>query len=237
MSLLTVIQDSMKRINLPPATSVIGNTDDQTVPQLLSIAQDVGREMSRKYFWRILNNLGTITGDGTTTLWPLPADYGNLSPGLQFASSTRPIYMISGPITNEAINQLKAYASGPSFTVWRLIGNNVEFWPAIGNGEIITFSYYSANWIMPLSGANIAIYQADTDVALMDEYAQTDGVIARWLEVKGLEYAEASRRYQASLDAAIGRDNTTRTVGMSFARPISWTTWPGTITDLTTQNY
>lgn len=274
MSLLTVIQDAMVRMNLPKPAVAFSNTDP-TVQQMVSFAQDIGDELSERYFWRALNITATITGDGATTLWTIPADFGGLSPGFTFTSRDRPNFQLIGPVTNEQMNLLKAltFLNSPggmngilllnngidalqlqggghlllntaqsssgamSYTVWRLIGPTFEFWPALDKGELVTYNYYSGNWIQPAvvnfaTPARTIRYAADTDTCMIDERIQTSGVIWRWLASKGLDYAEEFRRYEDRLSRATGRQNTERVVSMSRERSIPDNWFPGIILDL-----
>ena len=228
MSLLTIVSDARSRLNLGTVSSVFSN-EDLGVVQMMGLLQDIGDELAERNFWQRLNIAGTITGDGSTTLWTVPADFSGLSPGLQFTSNLYPMFNLNGPVTNEELARLKAFPIAPIRPVWRIINNQIEFWPALQNGEIVTYNYYSPNWIYTVALTRVARWTADTDISLIDEKVLTRGLEWRWLAAKGFDYAEAFRRYEQSLDRADGRQDTGRIVTMASRPTYGDSVWPGVL--------
>ena len=95
MSLLTAIQDAMVLCGLESPQSAYAS-GDPTVAQFIALAQVEGDELSRYNDWRKLKVAASITGDGVTTLWPLPADYDRLLSGMTFWSEESPGDQIAG---------------------------------------------------------------------------------------------------------------------------------------------
>ena len=60
MSLLTIIQDTTDRLGIIRPSSVVGSSDPQ-VRQLLALAQQEGKELSRRHNWTALINEKTFT--------------------------------------------------------------------------------------------------------------------------------------------------------------------------------
>lgn len=238
MSILSVLTTAMPICGLPVPAQAVSSTDPN-VQKFVSLAQDLGDELRERFYWRNLNIAGQISGDGATTLFTLPSDWGGLSPGQRFNSSVYPLLPLPGPVTNETLSALKVLPSFPTRPVWRIIGSVIEFFPALGNGEIITFNYYSTNWVSN-SGATIRQpgFQLDSDYSLIDEIVLRRGLIYRWKTSKGLDYAEDFRSYQMSLDRAAGREDAERIIAMSSNMPIDADNWfPGLITDNTDHVY
>jgi hypothetical protein len=233
MSILSVLQLVMPICGLPQPSQAVSSTDPNVI-KFVALAQDIGDELRERFFWRNLNIAGQLTGDGTTTLFGLPSDWAQLSPGQDFYSSLYPLLAMPGPVSNETMAALKASAFVPTRPVWRIIGGTLEFFPAPGLGEIITFNYYSTNWV-----SNAAALQRqpgfalDSDFSMIDEIVLRRGLIWRWKASKGLDYAEDFRAYQMSLDRAAGREDAQRVVSTSNRRGSPDTWFPGTITDLT----
>jgi len=232
MSLLTIVQQAMGLCNQPSPTSAFGNTDP-TVQQFVAFAQDEGDEIINRYTWKQLNTPGTITGNSSTTLWPIPSDFSQLSLGLKFFSSLYPLLPLYGPITNEDLAALKALPTQPIRPVWRFIGSNIELWPAVATGEVITYNYYSTNWIQQASGGVSNIWSADTDTARFSELMLRSACVWRWKASKGLDYAEDFRKFEKRLVRANGRDDTGRVISTTREPNLGEDVWPGTITDLT----
>lgn len=206
MSLLTSIQDAMVICGLESPSSAYAS-GDPTVAQFVALAQVEGDELSRFHDWRKLKVAGTITGDGTTTLWDLPTDFDRFLSGMTFWSEESPGDMIPGPIRDDDLLAMKAMQSDPPEPVWRLFGDDIEIWPALDNGEIVRYEYRTANWILDNNGTTTkARWAADTDTALVPERILTLGVVWRWKQTKGLEYSEAFRSYQFERTKAAARD-------------------------------
>lgn len=230
MSILSVLQLAMPICGLPQPAQAVSSTDP-TVIKFVALAQDIGDELRERFFWRNLNIAGQITGDGTTTLFALPSDWALFSPGQRLFSSLYPTLPIYGPVTNEQLAQMKSSPSFPTRPVWRIIGGTLEIWPALGTGEVVTFNYYSTNWVSNSTGlVRQPSFVLDSDFSMIDEIVLRRGLIWRWKASKGLDYAEDFRSYQMSLDRAAGREDAERIVNMA-ARPLDVDGWfPGTVT-------
>lgn len=230
MSILSTLQLAMPICGLPQPAQAVSSTDP-TVIKFVALAQDIGDELRERFFWRNLNIAGQITGDGTTTLFALPSDWALFSPGQRLFSSLYPTLPIYGPVTNEQLAQMKSSPSFPTRPVWRIIGGTLEIWPALGTGEVVTFNYYSTNWVSNSVGlVRQPSFVLDSDFSMIDEIVLRRGLIWRWKQSKGLDYAEDFRSYQMSLDRAAGREDAERIVNMA-ARPLDVDGWfPGTVT-------
>ncbi|MGY3527281.1 hypothetical protein ACVISU_000049 [Bradyrhizobium sp. USDA 4452] len=230
MSILSCLQQAMPLCGLPAPAQAVSSTDPN-VQKFVQLAQDIGDELRERFFWRNLNIAGQITGDGSTTLFTLPGDWAELSAGQQFFSSLYPTLPIYGPVTNEQLAQMKSAPSFPTRPVWRIIGGVLELWPAIGSGEIITFNYYSTNWVSNATGLQRQpTFLLDSDFSMIDELVLRRGLVWRWKQSKGLDYAEDFRRYEMSLNRASGREDAERIVRMA-SPALDLDGWfPGTIT-------
>ena len=144
---------------------------------------------------------------------------------------------VVGPVTNEQLARLKAFPAAVYPSVWRVIGNQFEFYPALAKNEKMTFNYYGKNWIKSGTAQaprRIARWAADSDTSLLDESMLGNGLEWRWLAAKGLDYAEAFRRFEQSFDRAEGRQATGRvinTANSNYRSDINGANgWIGTIT-------
>jgi len=225
VSLLTIVQDAAVRCgwqNVP--NPAIGNTspDALNVSQMIAFAQDAGRDAMERVNWTGLDRAGQITGDGTTTLFTLPADWrrfnpSDKAPNSPLISSKYPLTPLFGPINAEELNALKALPASTVRPVWRLIGASLEIWPALSSGEIVTFNYFSSGWILALDGiTHRKRWVADTDVALFDEDIVMKGAAWRWNQSKGFDYAEMFRAYEMSLMRNAAQQMTERVTSTSY---------------------
>jgi hypothetical protein len=210
------------------------------VQQLVIFAKNSGRELMERANWVNLDTAGTVTGDGVSTLFQLPIDWDRFSPSDKsprgaLVSNKFPLLPLYGPINTEDLNLLKALPASTVRPVWRIIGGALEIWPALSNGELVTFSYFSQYWIMNASRTvSRLVWAADDDFSLINEDTILKGTVWRWKASKGLQYAEEFRAYEMSFARNAGQQQTERVVSTSRKYVFGEQTYLGTITDLTT---
>jgi hypothetical protein len=234
LSLITIVSGAAIRCGIVTPATVIGNADTNT-QKLLAFTQDTGRELMERGDWRNLDMAGTITGDGTTTLWPLPSDFKRLCPGQgspvgPFVSSLRPYTPLFGPVNDENLNQMKAFPAATILPVWRLIGSAIEIWPALALAEVVSYRYYSNAWIQSVLGVNQTAWGLDTDYSMIPETLIMKGAIWRWKSSQGFDYAEDMRQFELSFERNNGQEGTERIISTSHS-PVgdADNAWQGTI--------
>ena len=144
MSILTVVQDAMALCGLSQPSSAVSNPDP-TVTKFVAFAQQEVEITGSDFNWRNLNIGMTITGDGTTTLFALPSDFERILQGQALWSQKYPSIPLQGPISSQDLLALKALPVIPIRPVWRLIGGQIEIWPALAAGEVVNGEYRSTN--------------------------------------------------------------------------------------------
>jgi hypothetical protein len=213
MSLLSLVSDAMILCGFSAPSTVYGNTDaNVTLFRLLS--QVEGDALSRRYDWRGLKVLGTMTGDGSSTEYTLPTDFDRFVTGY-------PLYMDGTPqlplhkVSDDDMLAMKVAETQPTNPVWRLFGDTIEYYPAPESGDIIKIEYRSKYWIVDEDLATRkATWAEDTDLALMPERLITLGLIWRYKHAKGLDYAEDFRTYQIESHKAGTVNNGRQTIVM-----------------------
>lgn len=230
MSILTVVQDAMVLCGLPQPAGVVSNTDP-TVLKFLAFAQMEVETTANEYNWRNLNIAMTLTGDGTTTLFALPSDFERILQGQALWSNKYPSIPLQGPISSQDLLALKALPVIPVRPVWRLIGGVLEIWPALSAAEVVNGEYRSTN---PISSSDGSVrkprWTSDSDFPLIPEIVLKTGLIWRWKQSKGLDYAEDFKTWQMERDKKAGHEAGGKIVRMT--NTLSWTAnnWPGVVT-------
>jgi len=120
---------------------------------------------------------------------------------------------------------------------WRIQNNAMHIYP-IRAGMTITYDYISKYWTGPTAGSPSAeAATSDNDVVVFPEDLMEKGILWRWKQAKGLDYAEEMRNYElAKLEYSIYQDGGTKTysVGDYYEgfglRSGRERTWPGTVT-------
>jgi hypothetical protein len=243
MSLLTIVQGVALRCNYPQPSAAFSSIDP-IIQQMIACVQDTGDEMVERVDWQALKIASpvTFTGDGASTLFALPAGFSmginKLSPDC-FVSSAYPTLRMVGPVMEDDLLRMKALPMSLYPSVWRVVGSHVEFFPALQATEIVSFVYQLGQWITNAAGTPYSppAIAADTDLFVFSERVIRLGAIAKWKRLKGLDYAEEFRAFEASLDRVSAQEDTGRIIDMSNSVVMWDDTWPAPITDDTDQNY
>lgn len=229
MSLLTVIQDAMLLCGLTKPTAVLTSTDT-AIQQFVAFAQQEVDETFTGNNWRNSHVDFLITGDGTSTLWPIPNDFERMIAGQAMWSQKYPSIPLQGPISDTDYLALKALPVMPVRPVWRLIGGILEIWPALSLGELVNGSYFSTNPISSADGLNRYLrWMNDTDFPLFPETILRSGIIWRWKRSKGLDYAEDFRTWQMELEKKAAHEKGAKIVHMTNTFNIGSDQWPGIV--------
>jgi hypothetical protein len=234
MSLLTIVQDAMALCGLSSVSQAYG-VNDSTVAQFVALSQVEGDELSRFHDWRSLKVSAILTGDGSTTLWDLPEDFNRFMSG-EILWSDQSAGELLPLVSDQELVALKAQETDPPESVWRLFGDQIEIWPALASGEIVTTEYRSEFWILANDGSTRkARWSADTDRAIVPERLITLGLVWRWKQAKGFDYSESFRSYQFERQRAAGVDGGSPTIQISetsradiakMGRPAHYTVTP-----------
>jgi hypothetical protein len=228
VSLLSVIVDVCGRQGLVKPATVVGNTDRQ-VSQLCSLANQAGRELARDHAWQALleeATFETMAAGGQPTA--IPADLDWIVPDSIFNRST--MRQVTGPITPQQWQALQAIpALNTVYLMFRERAGELLIVPTPPGGQLIAYEYVSLNWCYsPAKGAGAnstpltprPAYQADTDVAYLDETLIADSLEWRFLAKKGLSYAEEMATFERNKERAMGRDGASGALTLS-PRPIN----------------
>jgi hypothetical protein len=145
VTILSITQAAAIRAGLSTVPQSAVGSSDQNIQQIVSFAEDSGRELMERANWVNLDTAGTVTGDGISTLFQLPQDWVRFSPSDKsprgaLVSNKYPLLPLQGPINTEDLNLLKALPASTVRPIWRIIGGALEIWPAIaGPGGIFSF--------------------------------------------------------------------------------------------------
>lgn len=222
MSLLTIIQDACGELGIVQPSAVVSSTDTQTL-QLLAIADKEGKDLARRFDWQILQKEATFTTTATATqtaISTLATDFGRIvNRSMWNRTESRPIH---GPLTPQQWQKRTAAAAQVGVTYYfRIRGDALMFNPAPATGQTIAFEYISKNWCQSSGGTAQSAWAADTDTAIIDEELIRLGVVWRFKQAKGLEYAEDFRSYEEALKDMFGPDAGNDNVDMT-GEPDVW---------------
>lgn len=204
MTILSVIQEACKAVGLDVPDAVASATDRRYV-EMLSVANEMAERIAGGADWQALSTIGTFTGDGSATEFDLPSNYDRMPAKAQMWSSS-----LSAPLSHiEGLDRwLGLDVQSFDFVVhaWTIYGGKVHIKPALATGVTAKFFYISNGFVVPASGANKSAFTADEDTFILDERLLKLGIIWRWKERKGLDYAESMADYEEALQRRVAKD-------------------------------
>jgi hypothetical protein len=217
MTLLTIVQDAAREIGISIPSVAYGSLDFD-VAQMVRLANKEGKDLVERFEWQRLTIEQTFVSLAQETQTSiLPADFGRFC-NETFFNRTRSLEF-EGPLTAKDWQLRKALTANTIFNAYRVRGNSVLIMPVPSAGETYAFEYISKYWV-DTDADNLGeaeAFTADTNTILLDEEIFTLGVIWRFKMVKGFDYAEDFRTYEARLARKFGHDTPKRT--MDFASP------------------
>lgn len=216
-TLLTMCRDAADMIGIQRPVGIVAGSD-QTARTMLACAQRVGRDLSRKWTWQALTKEHTFTSTATTVQADgLPADWGGRLLSDTFFNRTMKRH-VRGPLTPREWQVQQALTAAVLFDAFRIQGNAIEMVPTPSAGWTYAYEYVSANWCQDAGASGQDAWVSDTDTPLLDDEAMTLGIVWRYLQSRGLDYAEALRDYETQVLNLMARDGARRAVDMTGMR-------------------
>ena len=232
MTCLSLVRDAAVRLGLQ-MPSVVATATDTTTRLLFNLANQEGDELSRRHDWQALTVERTFTSlNQVEQTGAIPSDYDRLVYAADVWDRTQNL-KFAGPTPSRVWQDLQTNLTGGIVGWWRLLGGELNIFPAQDAGNTLAFEYISKNWCESSGGTGQAAFAADTDVAKIPERLITLGIMWRYGAVtKGFDYAENLATYEREVEKAAARD---RGTGVIYPPPSEGTmppvpTWPGTVT-------
>lgn len=235
MQLLEIIQRVVRRLPLTNAVSQIVGTSSQLILQLMELAQEEGDELTGRHEWQSLQSvLSGVGAGGNPDSFPLPADWNRFRADASVFRSGSLLTPLSGPVAIDAWHKLLVLPGIRFPGYWRLEDNHL-LTVGVPTGETVKLPYISANWILDKDGVTTkAFWAADTDTPILHERLIRTGVIWRWKQSKGLDYAEDLKNFELELERRIAADRVARPTQMHQIAPAGELNdmpyaWPGMV--------
>jgi hypothetical protein len=208
MTLLTMVQNAADEIGIPQPGSVISSTD-QSVIQLLRMAQRHGKMLVTKYQWEELTVETTHTSVATesqgaiTTIFG--ADFDHIISDTIFNRTQNK--RILGPLSASQWQRELSNTASIIDEHYRIRGGEFLVTPTMTAGETVALEYMSAHHCQATGGgATKDSFTVDSDVSRLSEELTTLGIIVRFMKAKGLDYSEHFREHELLLNQRMGVD-------------------------------
>lgn len=202
MTNLATVQEILNaatgELGLPPVQ--YGATAyDQTAQQMIAMLSVVGQNLSRSHDWQFLEKVATFTGDGTTSEFDLPADFGRIVNQTQWATSDqRPM---TGPVTPQVWGWCQyGIVSTGFFYRYRVLNNKLAVFPTPGADTEFAFYYISKNWLKNGLDDEISKITSASDVPQFDARLMVTGLKAMFWGQKGFDTTQIQAEFNYVLE-------------------------------------
>lgn len=222
-TILSLAQSAADRIGIPRPTALVGSTNQQA-RELLTFAQQEGKELMKAVPWEELQTevtFNTVAADVQTSL---PSDFDRFLNDSMFNRTLD--RKIGGPISPQEWQQRKAFPTASTVNYWfRVRGGDILFTPQPQAGEAIYYEYISRNWCQSALAVAQPEIQADTDTLRMRDADEVFILGLRWrfLKAKGLGWETPFQEYMQQRQQRAGTQEgapTLNAAGRNF-----WGSW------------
>jgi hypothetical protein len=166
-----------------------------------------------------LTQTATLTGDGATTAFDMPADFDRtLKTAKVHASAFQGQFYVQARDYDHWLYLTDTSISGAPGH-WIIQGDQMNIWPAIPDGETARFYYISKYSVVATDGTTYKeTFTADTDTYRLSEKVLAMGLTWRWLASKSLDYSNPAQLYELALSEEIGRNRGPRVITVGRIR-------------------
>lgn len=207
MSVLDVCIAVAREVGIAVPSSIFG-ASGRTEANLGNRANDAYRRICfQSHEWKDLIATATITGDGSTTAWPLStvaSDYRRMLKDTQMHPSDRPYSTLQWVPRYNTWLMYEVQAFSPVTGFWNLSGGNINIKPALDTGVTVKFGYISN--LIADGGTKTAFDADDDEIDIGDEDLLRLGMVWKWRERRGMPYADDLADYTEWLSQWISDD-------------------------------
>lgn len=219
MTLLSVVQAAADIIGIARPGTVIGNTD-QIARQMLALVNREGKNLSsmRNSFnggWSVLERVHTFSTSASEDEYDLPDDFGWLLGDTVWDRTN--FWNVRGPLSPQ---DWQAFRSGlvnnaalrKRYRIRRIADGSTgdrkfTIEPEPDAVETVAFEYVTDQWVKDTAGTAFkTAYAVDTDVSMIDEVIVEMGLIWRFKQAKGLDFAADLAEYEIERDKRFAAD-------------------------------
>ena len=223
MTVLSAVQKAcVESLAIEKPDQLFSGQDTRELQELQETANSAALYIVSDYDWPALKKLETITGDGTTTAFDLPNDYGRMLVKTQLWSSR-----LQGPLEHVTSDDtwLGILTTGTfsTFGSWILYADQIHIQPAPALDETVTYFYVKDKFALSEAGTAKALFSADTDTFALDETLLKLGIVWHFKQSKGLQYEEDLATYEKYKEQLIVRAKGSRILMIGQPR------WPGDV--------
>jgi hypothetical protein len=214
---LSIVQTACGRMSLDVPQVLFSSTNDLDI-QMRDILNEELIDLARLGAWQNLiaeQTFTTVATEAQTS--SVPTDFDWFLNDTMFNRSVN--RQIIGPITPQEWQREKA---GPNFiysansAAFRFRGGTILITPTPIAGDTVGYEYVKNTRALAADTTTYkSIFSADTDTPLLDAELLTQGIIWRFKQRKGFDYAEDFTTYDGNVDKALARDGGKKIINLT----------------------
>jgi hypothetical protein len=214
VTLLAVFQEAATVIGMDVPDSVYGSPAREH-QEIATLANTMGRRIARAYEWQELKRTATITGDGVTGDFALPADYDRMPKKAELWSDS--IAAFTHVTDYDKWLELRTLSFATLANAWTLLGGRIHVQPALVPGVAATYAYQSKLFARG-AGGDKGRFDNDADEFILNEELLKLGIVWQWKSQKGHAYAEDMANYEELLSTLTATNIGPRRIRIGVAR-------------------
>lgn len=208
LTCLQIIQQACGRLGInQPATAL--TSSDQQILQIVAISNAEGSYLAQVFPFQELQTEATFT----TLAAQLQGTMDSIADGWNFILNDtiwdrtlrRPVY---GARTPQQWQQALALTTTSPYSMYRIKGNSLYFYPVPTAGNDCAFEYITKNWVSKAAGGTSNYWASDDDTSVIRDDLLILGIMHRWKRAKGLDYSEEKNEYDRTLAEYMARSGT-----------------------------
>lgn len=222
MTCLSICQAACGAAGFAVPSTIIGNTDNTAV-MLLRLLNKSGKQRA-KYPWQALQKEYTFNLVNGTATYAFPSDLGFFE-NETFWDRTQ-FWNLRGSLSPQ---EWQIYKSGIQSTTprqrFRIKGNLINIDPTPTTTDSVVIEYVSSKWATDGSSF-FTSFTSDTQTSLIDEDLLELDLTWRFLERKGLAYAEARDEADRFAEKLLARDIPKKAIDLGAPNSAIWPPLP-----------
>ncbi|KXV78779.1 phage adaptor protein [Acetobacter cerevisiae] len=205
MTVLDCFKQASRRLLAQDQNSLFTGSDPFQI-KMQTIITEAALDLAQHHDWMALTKQCTLTTDGSTADFDLPADYGRMLVKADVHSS---IWSVNYQAVRDLDEwtQLQRFMPSTIPGYWVIYGGQMHLMPVPRVDENPCFWYVSNNLVKGADGTQKPLFTTDADTFLLDEQLLTLAMIWRWKQAEGLDYQEDMQNYEIRLSQVATKDH------------------------------
>lgn len=186
-TILYEVQQACLQLSLGSPAAVY-TSQDETALLMGSLANLAGTLLSDNYDWQDLQDVFPCVGNGITTQFPLPTDFGAFVDNTGWSNAKRqPVVVLNA----QQWAMVSSWLSNSFFVnpACRIYQNQLQFMSPPAVGETVSFQYRICNWVYDADAPTTtkSLLTKNGDVPRFDWLMMVLALKLKWLEQKGMD--------------------------------------------------